>query len=193
MKEIEILVEVYSPIEEVINILSKFKYLGTKEVVDTYYYDPLRKNLKPNSSNQINECLRLRKKDDTNFITYKIDEFDDDGKWLYSNEYETQINDISVVNNILERLGLKKLITIHNKKRTYKYQEYEIVLETVKDLGYFLEVEFCTNKDIDVKDKKQEIQKFIDSLSLNISQELNIGKPEMMINKLNVKDLKKSR
>ena len=49
MKEIEILVEVYSPIEEVINILSKFKYLGTKEVVDTYYYDPLRKNLKPNS------------------------------------------------------------------------------------------------------------------------------------------------
>ena len=86
MKEIEILVEVYSPIEEVINILSKFKYLGTKEVVDTYYYDPLRKNLKPNSSNQINECLRLRKKDDTNFITYKIDEFDADGKWLYYNE-----------------------------------------------------------------------------------------------------------
>ena len=32
-----------------------------------------------------------------------------------------------------------------------------------------------------------EIQKFIDSLSLKISQELNIGKPEMMINKLNVK------
>ena len=187
MKEIEILVEVYSPIEEVINILSKFKYLGTKEVVDTYYYDPLRKNLKPNSSNQINECLRLRKKDDTNFITYKIDEFDADGKWLYSNEYETQINDISVVNNILERLGLKKLITIHNKKRTYKYQEYEIVLETVKDLGYFLEVEFCNNKDIDVKEKKLEIQNFIDSLSLNISQELNIGKPEMMINKLNIK------
>ena len=54
-------------------------------------------------------------------------------------------------------------------------------------MGYFLEVEFCTNKDIDVKEKKQEIQKFIDSLSLKISQELNIGKPEMMINKLNVK------
>ena len=36
MKEIEILVEVYSPISEVINVLDKFEYLGIKEVVDTY-------------------------------------------------------------------------------------------------------------------------------------------------------------
>lgn len=131
--------------------------------------------------------FKIKKKDDSNFITYKVDEFDDDGKWLYSNEYETQINDISIINNILERLGLNKLITIHNKKRTYKYQDYEIVLENVKDLGHFLEVEFCTNKDIDVKAKKREIQNFIDSLSLNLSKELNIGKPEMMIKKLNIK------
>ena len=89
--------------------------------------------------------------------------------------------------NILEKIGLKELITIHNKKRTYKYKEYEIVLETVKDLGYFIEVEFCTDKDIDIKKKKEEIQNFIDSLCLDVSKELNIGKPEMMLNKLNIK------
>lgn len=187
MKEIEILVKVYSPIDEVINILNKYECLGIKEVVDTYYYDPLRKNLKPNSNNQINECLRLRKKDNVNFITYKTDEYDKDGKWLYSNEYETKISNIDNAMNILEKLGLKELITIHNKKRTYKYQEYEIVLEIVKDLGYFLEVEFCTDKDIDIKKKKEEIQNFIDSLCIDVSEELNIGKPEMMLNKLNKK------
>ena len=40
MKEIEILVEVYLPISEVINALDKFEYLGIKEVVDKYYYEP---------------------------------------------------------------------------------------------------------------------------------------------------------
>ncbi len=62
MKEIEILVEVYSNVDEVIRKLGNFEYLGNNEVIDTYYYDPLRKNLKPNSKNQIDECLRLRTK-----------------------------------------------------------------------------------------------------------------------------------
>ena len=74
---------------KVINILDKFEYLGNNETIDTYYYDPLRVNLKPNSNNQINECLRLRTKDNVNSITYKVDKFDEDGKWLYSDEYET--------------------------------------------------------------------------------------------------------
>lgn len=187
MKEIEILVEVYSAVDEVIKSLDKFEYLGIKETIDTYYYDPLRKNLKPNSKNQIDECLRLRTKDNVNSITYKKDQFDENGKWLYSDEYETSVNDIFMINKIFNQLGLRELLTIHNSKRTYKYNDYEIVFETVKGLGYFIEVEYCTNEDIDVKAKKNEIQKFIDSLGLHVSEELNMGKPEMMIKKFNIK------
>ncbi len=187
MKEVEILVKVYSKVDEVIKALEKFEYLGTKETIDTYYYDPLRKSLKPNSKNQIDECLRLRSKGNVNSITYKKDQFDKNGKWLYSDEYETNVDDIYVIAKIFNALGLKELITIHNSKKTYKYNDYEIVFETVKDLGYFLEVEYCTYEDIDVKEKKEEIQKFIDSLGLNVSEELNMDKPEMMINKLNIK------
>lgn len=43
-----------------------------------------------------------------------------------------------------------------------------------------------TNDDIDVSLKKKEIQKFIDSLGINVSSELNMGKPEMMIKKLGI-------
>ena len=91
-----------------------------------------------------------------------------------------------MLNNIINKLGLKELLTIQNSKRTYVNDKYEIVLETVKDLGYFLEVEYCTNEDVDVKEVKKEIQKFIDSLELNVSEELNMGKPEMMIRKNNI-------
>ena len=66
-----------------------------------------------------------------------------------------------MLNKILNQLGFKELLTIHNSKRTYKYKDYEIVFETVKDLGYFIEVEYCTNEDIDVKAVKEEIQEFL--------------------------------
>ena len=62
------------------------------------------------------------------------------GKWLYSDKYETKFEDIYMLNKILKQLGFKELLTIHNSKRTYKYKEYEIVFETIKDLGYFIEV-----------------------------------------------------
>ena len=185
MKEIEILVEVYSPVDDVIKVLEKFSYEGVKETIDVYYYDPMRRNLKPNSKGQIDECLRIRTKDNKNYITYKVDKFDN-GTWLYSDEYETEVDNIFMVTEILKKLGLKELLTIHNSKRTYVSDKYEIVFETVKDLGYFLEVEYCTNEDVDVNYVKKEIQEFISSLGINVSSELNMGKPEMMIKKFKI-------
>lgn len=186
MKEIEILVQVYSPIDEVVGVLDKFQYIGNQETNDVYYYDPLRSNLKPNSKNQIDECLRLRTKGNSNCITYKTDRFDGTGKWLYSDEYETYVEDIVTIKEIFKKLGFSELITIHNVKREYKYLEYNIDFETVKDLGNFIEIEYCTTEDIDVKLKKQEMLEFLNSLDLEISEELNMGKPEMLINKFNI-------
>ena len=87
---------------------------------------------------------------------------------------------------IFNKLGLVKFIEINNKKETYIYNNYEIVIEDVKDLGIFMEVEYCTNEDVDVKLIKKEIQNFIDSLELNVSEELNMGKPEMYMKKHNI-------
>ena len=185
MKEIEILVEVNNSISEAKEKLKKFKYIGLKRTVDEYYYDPKRKELKPDKNNQLNHCLRLRTTNGKHSITYKDDVFSR-GKWLYSNEYETKVENIEMIKEIFSKLGLKKFIEIDNKKETYQYKEYEIVLENVKDLGLFMEVEFCTDKDIDVAKIKQEIQEFIDELGLNVSKELNMGKPEMYMRKHNI-------
>lgn len=186
MKEIEILVEVYSKPEEVIKVLEQFEFIGVKNTIDTYYYDPLRNNLKPNSNMQIDECLRLRTKNEVKTLTYKVDKFDESGKWLYSDEYETEIKDANMLKEILKLLGFKELLTINNSKRTYKYKEYEIVFETVKNLGNFMEVEYCTNDAVDIIEIKNEIQSFINSLQLDVSDELNMGKPEMIIRKNNI-------
>ena len=187
MKEIEILVQLFDDITKCKKELKdKYEYEGTKLTIDEYYYDPLRNNLKPNKENQIDECLRLRIKDNKHYITYKVDRFEGK-KWLYSDEYETEVKDINQLHKIFELLGLKKLLTINNNKSIYKTDKYEIAIEEVKDLGNFMEVEYCTNENVDVKEIKEEIQRFIDELGFKVSKELNIGKPEMMIKQNNIK------
>ncbi len=186
MKEIEILVKVYDDINEVKNKLKTFEYVGLKHTIDEYYYDPKRKTLKPDKDNQLSHCLRLRSKGDEFYITYKDDVFEN-GIWQYSNEYETKIESMDMLKAIFDRLELIKFIEIDNKKEAYKTDKYEITLEDVKDLGSFLEVEYCTNDDVDVKEVKKEIQSFIDDLGINVSEELNMGKPEMYMRLHNIK------
>ena len=186
MKEIEVLVEVYDDIDIIKNKIKEFNYVGLKHTIDEYYYDPKRDELKPDKNNQLDHCLRLRSKNNEYSITYKDDVFEN-GKWLYSNEYETKVENINIVREIFSKLGLKKFIEIDNKKETYTYNDYEIVIEDVKDLGVFMEVEYCTERDVDVKEVKMQIQDFIDNLKINVSSELNMGKPEMYMRKHNIK------
>ena len=186
MEEIEILVEVYDNIDSVRDKLKDFKQLGAKHTIDKYYYDPKRTELKPSKSGELFHCLRLRKKDNDYYITYKDDVFEDN-KWLYSNEYETKVDDIITLETIFNKLGLVSFIEIDNLKETYIYDDYEIVLESVKDLGLFLEVEYIGNDKNNIKDIKEKIQTFIDNLNIDVSEELNVGKPELYLKKHNIK------
>jgi adenylate cyclase class 2 len=183
MKEIEILVEVFSKKEDVLNILNKFNFIGKKEVLDIYFYDEQRNSLKPKQG-RLTECFRLRKKDKTIYVAYKTDKFDNDGYWLYSDEEETEVKDFYTMIKIISNLGLKQLIRIDNIKHTFLSPDYEIVLEEVKDLGIFLEVEKRdVNDNKEILLVKQEILKFIDSLGIKHGGELNAGKPELMLKK----------
>ncbi len=186
MKEIEILVEVYDDIADIKKKLAKYEYVGLKQTIDEYYYDPKRDDLKPDKDNQLSHCLRLRRKNDEYYITYKDDIFDGN-KWLYSNEYETKVESFEMTREIFKRLGLEKFIVLDNQKEIYKTDKYEIALENVRDLGIFMEVEYCTNDNVDVNKIKGEIQEFIDKLGINVSKELNIGKPELYMHKHNIK------
>lgn len=184
MKEVEILVQVFELKNKVLKKLKQFDFLGTKKVLDVYYYDPLRIELKPDQINKLRACFRLRQKDKQCFMAYKKDIFDKKDKWLHSEEHEIEISDLRTAENIIEHLGLKTLVEIDNLKHTYQHKNFEIVLEEVKNLGLFLEVEIKKMKSNDkVKDIKQKIWQFIKFLKIEISEELNVGKPELMLNK----------
>lgn len=181
MKEIEVLFPCLSTLHEAKYALNQFEFIGSNHTVDTYYYDPLRSNLKPNKG-KIFECFRLRNKAGKAFLTYKIDRYNDD-EWLYSDENEISIGSEADCKAIISSLGLEVLVVVDNTKHTYLSDTYEIVIEEVTDLGVFIEVELRKAPvDVDSHRVKNQIRKFVESLGLTVGIELNSGKPELLLN-----------
>lgn len=181
MKEVEILVQVFDDKKTVLRKLNRFNFKGIKGTLDVYFYDPKRSNLKPDSKGSLRECFRLRRKDNKNFIAYKVDNFEK-GKWIYSDEHETEVLDFKKAEKIIEHLGLKPLVKIDNKKHTFLTKDYEIVFEEVEGAGFFLEVEkIKVSHKENIKKAKRDIWNFIKSLDIKTSKELNIGKPEFIL------------
>ena len=134
--------------------------------------------------NKLTNSFRLRQKDGKNTLAYKVDHFDGE-YWSHSDEYETEVKDFDIMIEIIEKLGLKELIRIDNKKHTFTSNEYEIVLEEVKDLGLFMEVEKLTQvSDDKVAETNEEIRIFLKTLDIEFGEEQNAGKPELMLRKL---------
>jgi adenylate cyclase class 2 len=184
MREVEIFVKVLDSKEKAMGVLKKFTFLGSKKVFDTYYYDSSRDNLQAKDGCYPKEWFRLRKRDDKCFLTYKKDIFDKD-RWVYSEEDEVEVSGFEVSKNIIKNLGFEELITINNMRHTFETELYEIVLEEVEGLGLYMEVErLKVGEDEDVFEVKKEIQNFLDSLEIDLSEEMTAGKPEMMLKKM---------
>lgn len=182
IKKIEILVSFDNFKEEVLKILEKFDFIKEKELYDMYFFDELRDNLKPEPNLRVNELFRVRKLGSECLITYKKNHFEKN-RWIYSDEYETKVENYEMMKKIVKMLGLELLITVHNKRKIYHYQDYEICLEEVEDLGLFLEVERMAEEESDASEIKQEIRNFIKQLGLKNVRELDFGKNQLMLRK----------
>ena len=181
MKEVEILVKVLAPKEKVLNKLKKFESKGIEKTRDIYFYDPKNDKLQAKNGKYPTEWFRIRTKGNKHYMAYKIDKYEKD-KWKYSDEFETEVSDAAVALKIISHLGFEKLVEIENEKHIFLTDKYEIVLEDVKKLGIFLEVErLSISDDEDITKAKKEIWDFIKSLGFKVSEELNLGKPELML------------
>lgn len=191
MKEVEILVMIQSEDFQGIRkkILNVAKFVSKNTVLDTYFYDPLRNNLKPDKNLALYECFRLRKKDEKAYLTYKIDRFDENGKWLYSDENESLVQKSDEIRKIINNLGLKELVIVDMIKEYYENEDYIIAIEYVKNLGAFLEIESKKKFELseEIKLEKSKIEKFIATFGFDVSGDVGIGKPEMLLKKLSNK------
>lgn len=137
------------------------KFLNENYQSDTYYQPTHRKFLKKGTED-IAEWLRIGIRGNKKILNYK--------NWysnMYCDEYEVEIDDEKNLEKILSVLGLEKITCVNKKRETYYYlNKYEIALDYVEMLGYFIEIE--------VKEYNKPVLEEYDSL-LKVAKKLNLN------------------
>lgn len=113
------------------------EFLGTIEQADTYYDAPHR------DFAETDEALRVRREvasgEESAVITYKGPKIDTESKTR--EEIETGVGDGDDAAAIFESVGFEAAATVHKERDRYRLGEYTITLDTVEDVGSFVEVE----------------------------------------------------
>jgi len=181
-KEIEIKISLgkksFLGIEKKILKIAKFK--NKSHQVDEYFTPAHRNFVKPKFPY---EWLRIGERGNQVLITYKHFYPENAEKHIYCDEYETKIEDIEALGKIFTALNFKKLITVDKKREIYLYKnEFEISLDKVKDLGYFIEIE--AKKDFGgIRRTRQRLFKFARELVLDLSKMDERGYPFLLMKK----------
>lgn len=136
-------------------------FLNESRQIDTYYQPTHRKFLADGKKN-IDEWLRIGIRGNRKILNYK--------NWhdnIYCDEYETEIDNDESLDRIFKILGLEKIVTVDKVRVTYFYlDKYEIALDYVTGLGYFVEIE--------IKKYTETIMSEYDSL-LKVAKGLNLN------------------
>ncbi|MFA5828320.1 MAG: class IV adenylate cyclase [Candidatus Shapirobacteria bacterium] len=141
-QEIEIKIQIESNINLFSFLEKEAKFIGEKHQIDKYF-TPAHKNfIEPRP---VKEWLRLRDSSGKFSINYKNWHYDTFGKSNYCNEYETPIESLQQLEKIFDVLDIKEVVTVDKVRKLYLYQEYEIAIDSVKNLGDFVEIEFKGN------------------------------------------------
>jgi adenylate cyclase class 2 len=131
---IEMEIKAYLNDEALRNFLElapKFISLSTQS--DVYYNAPNR------DFKKTDEALRIRVSNGHVEVTYKGPKMDTETK--AREEINVKIDDHQKFDNILRILGFKSIRSVDKVRRKYEFEGVNVMIDEVKDLGRFLEVE----------------------------------------------------
>ncbi|MFA4880540.1 MAG: class IV adenylate cyclase [Candidatus Doudnabacteria bacterium] len=88
------------------------------------------------------EWLRVRQNPDRAIFEYdKSIVCRKDSAQNYAEEYEVEVKQPENLRKILKFLDFKKIVTVDKQREYWQCEDFEIALDQVKNLGFFIEVE----------------------------------------------------
>jgi predicted adenylyl cyclase CyaB len=177
-EEVEIKVIVKNP-EEVEEKLKKIaRFVKEKEQKDDYF-TPAHEDFF--DIKHPVEYLRVRQEAGKSTIEYMFLHFDDDGKLLKTDEYETKVEDPKMMMTIMKKLDMKHKVTVTKTRKTYEYGDFEVMIDYIKELGYFIEVE--AKKAGDIIETKKRCYEILGEIGADWEETPNMGYPLMILEK----------
>ena len=153
---------------------SKGKLLLESNQQDIYY----QSNCITNNIN--NNSLRLRLSGKKKILTYK-----NYNNQIFCEEYEVEVDNSNNLKKIFDFIGLKKITEVKKERKIYFYKDkYEISLDKVDSLGYFIEIEVKGT----IKNYLDEYDNLLmnsKNLGLNLNNIEQKRYPQLMINNNN--------
>jgi len=144
------------------------------------YFSPTHRNfigVRP-----VKEWLRLRDSSGKYSINYKNWYFDEDGKSHYCDEYETKVEALDQIKKILDVLNFKSIVKVDKKRRIWIYKDYEIAVDSVKELGDFVEIEYIgKDEKVDPKKITEEMINFLKNLGCGKIKRNYVGYPFQLL------------
>jgi adenylate cyclase class 2 len=184
MKEFEIQIKIENLKPLMVLLEKEGVSKGERHQIDEYF-TPSHRNfigVRP-----AREWLRLRDSGGKTTINYKAWNHDEKGNGTYADEYETPVGDLLVLRKIFDVLNFKKICTVDKVRRTWKYKQYEIAIDSVKDLGDFVEIEYLTEEDADPAKVTADMISFIKGLGCGRIERNQLGYPFMLLFKDEIK------
>lgn len=133
--------EAFSKVKEKLRKEAKFIKKSSQE--DIYFNAPHRNFLAPEFPF---EWLSIRRRGNKSVLNYKHWWPENAEIHTHCNEFETEISDPGNLEKIFFALGFKTLVTVKKERELYNSNdEFEIGLDTVENLGYFIEIEAVKN------------------------------------------------
>ncbi len=180
MKDIEIEIQVrVGQTKKLLEFLESNAQFVAEEYQKDEYFTPAHRDfaaIKP-----IAEWLRLRESGKGS-ITYKNWHYGEDGKSTHCDEYETKVDDIDQMRKIFSVLDIKPVIVVEKTRKTWVYENYEIALDQITDLGEFVEIEYKGDAvAADSERITKEMVVFLKELDCGTIERNNGGYPFMIL------------
>ena len=133
------------------------------------------------------ECIRIRIQKDKYILCYKKIYMGNSEEDIHIVEYETEVSNLEATINILKGVRINKICELIKDRDSFIYKDiFEISLDKVKDLGYFIEIEIY-DKNIPVNEANQLLLNLVKELNLDITRRNLKGYSYLMYDKLNRK------
>lgn len=164
MIEVEIKAKIQDP---------KKAFEKIKEIGGEYSHSEIQRDIYFNGEHtdfrESDEALRIREipigDDFKNVLTYKGPKLNTESKTR--KEVEVEIENKEKMTEILISLGYKPSAIVNKVRRIFKYEDYIITVDKLKELGYYMEIEYITNNTEDIDYIQKKIFTIFDKLGIN--------------------------